>query len=134
MPFLILEAVFSNIGGTATLVGDPPNVIIGSMAHIPFNDFIIQSITSDGWDENDFLINAWGLPVVGVAKFRIAKQGGLWKLFGFARPGAVLTYQSSADLENWGPFRNHVDVPGSSTFGIDISDDLQFNPAVCSTA
>ncbi|RLC44777.1 MAG: hypothetical protein DRH70_08440 [Candidatus Coatesbacteria bacterium] len=42
IPFLILEAVFSNIGGTATLVGDPPNVLIGSRAHIPFNDFILD--------------------------------------------------------------------------------------------
>ncbi|MBN1593753.1 MAG: hypothetical protein JW941_10970, partial [Candidatus Coatesbacteria bacterium] len=40
--FLILEAVFSNIGGTATLVGDPPNVLIGSQAHIEFMDFIIN--------------------------------------------------------------------------------------------
>ena len=29
MPFLILEAIASNIGGTATLIGDPPNIIIG---------------------------------------------------------------------------------------------------------
>ncbi|MCD6327926.1 hypothetical protein J7M28_10295, partial [bacterium] len=42
VPFLILEAVFSNIGGAATLVGDPPNVLIGSRAHIPFNDFLLH--------------------------------------------------------------------------------------------
>ncbi|UDQ96513.1 ArsB/NhaD family transporter [Lentisphaerota bacterium WC36G] len=30
VPFLILEAVFSNIGGTSTLVGDPPNILIGT--------------------------------------------------------------------------------------------------------
>lgn len=42
VPFLILEAVFSNIGGTATLVGDPPNVLIGSQTHLTFNDFIIH--------------------------------------------------------------------------------------------
>ncbi len=42
VPFLILEAVFSNIGGTATLVGDPPNVLIGSQTHLEFNDFIIH--------------------------------------------------------------------------------------------
>lgn len=41
-PFLIFEALFSNIGGAATLVGDPPNVLIGSQAHIPFNDFLIH--------------------------------------------------------------------------------------------
>ena len=41
-PLLILEAVFSNIGGTATLIGDPPNVVIGSRAGLSFNDFLFN--------------------------------------------------------------------------------------------
>ncbi len=41
-PFLILEALFSNIGGTATLVGDPPNILIGSQGDLSFNAFIIN--------------------------------------------------------------------------------------------
>jgi Na+/H+ antiporter NhaD/arsenite permease-like protein len=41
-PFLILEAVFSNIGGTGTLVGDPPNIIIGSQTHLSFTDFLVH--------------------------------------------------------------------------------------------
>lgn len=41
-PFLIGEAFASNIGGTATLVGDPPNMIIGSFAHFSFMDFIVN--------------------------------------------------------------------------------------------
>ena len=41
-PILIMEAIFSNVGGTATLVGDPPNILIGSQAHLSFNDFIIN--------------------------------------------------------------------------------------------
>ncbi|HRZ84462.1 MAG TPA: SLC13 family permease, partial [Candidatus Hydrogenedentes bacterium] len=40
LPFLVYEAVFSNLGGTATLIGDPPNVLIGSQAGLPFNQFI----------------------------------------------------------------------------------------------
>jgi Na+/H+ antiporter NhaD/arsenite permease-like protein len=42
VPFLVFEALFSNIGGAATLVGDPPNVLICSQAEIPFNDFLIH--------------------------------------------------------------------------------------------
>jgi len=42
VPFLILEAVGSNLGGTATLVGDPPNLLIGSSAGLSFNQFIIN--------------------------------------------------------------------------------------------
>jgi Na+/H+ antiporter NhaD/arsenite permease-like protein len=41
-PILIMEAIFSNIGGTATLVGDPPNILIGSQTHLSFNDFLIN--------------------------------------------------------------------------------------------
>ncbi|MCP3968078.1 MAG: ArsB/NhaD family transporter [Lentisphaerae bacterium] len=42
VPILILEAIFSNIGGTATLVGDPPNIIIGSQTPLGFNDFLMH--------------------------------------------------------------------------------------------
>ncbi|QQR55004.1 ArsB/NhaD family transporter [Candidatus Peregrinibacteria bacterium] len=42
MPFLIGTILLSNIGGTATLIGDPPNILIGSAAQIPFNDFLIH--------------------------------------------------------------------------------------------
>lgn len=41
-PLLVLEAIFSNIGGTATLVGDPPNILIGTKANLSFNAFIMN--------------------------------------------------------------------------------------------
>ncbi|MFB9469820.1 ArsB/NhaD family transporter [Nonomuraea salmonea] len=41
-PFLIAEAMASNIGGAATLVGDPPNIIIASRAGLSFNDFLVH--------------------------------------------------------------------------------------------
>ena len=41
-PFLIAEVFASNIGGAATLVGDPPNIIIASRANLSFNDFLIH--------------------------------------------------------------------------------------------
>jgi Na+/H+ antiporter NhaD/arsenite permease-like protein len=40
VPFLIAEAMASNIGGAATLVGDPPNIIIASRGGLTFNDFL----------------------------------------------------------------------------------------------
>ncbi len=39
-PVLLATVFASNIGGTATLIGDPPNIIIGSAAHLGFNDFV----------------------------------------------------------------------------------------------
>jgi Na+/H+ antiporter NhaD/arsenite permease-like protein len=41
-PFLIAEALASNIGGTATLIGDPPNIIIASRSGLGFNDFLLH--------------------------------------------------------------------------------------------
>ena len=40
VPFLIAEILASNIGGTATLIGDPPNILIGSAAGLSFVDFL----------------------------------------------------------------------------------------------
>ncbi len=40
IPFLLTEVFASNIGGTATLIGDPPNIIIGSAAEFTFMDFV----------------------------------------------------------------------------------------------
>jgi len=42
VPFLIAEALASNIGGTATLVGDPPNIIISSESGLSYMDFLIN--------------------------------------------------------------------------------------------
>ncbi|HSL45085.1 MAG TPA: SLC13 family permease [Anaerolineales bacterium] len=44
IPFLVTEALLSNTGGVATLVGDPPNVLIGSAAGLSFTDFLIYSL------------------------------------------------------------------------------------------
>jgi Na+/H+ antiporter NhaD/arsenite permease-like protein len=44
LPYLMSEALLSNVGGVATLVGDPPNVLIGSAAGLSFNDFLVYSL------------------------------------------------------------------------------------------
>jgi len=44
VPFLISEAIFSNVGGTATMIGDPPNIIIGNLLakYLDFNAFLFN--------------------------------------------------------------------------------------------
>jgi Na+/H+ antiporter NhaD/arsenite permease-like protein len=42
MPFIIAEILASNIGGTATLIGDPPNILIGSAANLDFASFLLN--------------------------------------------------------------------------------------------
>lgn len=44
MPFLIAEIIASNIGGTATLIGDPPNIMIGSATGLGFMDFAVALV------------------------------------------------------------------------------------------
>jgi len=44
IPYLMAEALLSDTGGVATLVGDPPNVLIGSAANFSFNDFLVHSL------------------------------------------------------------------------------------------
>ncbi|OGT95502.1 MAG: hypothetical protein A2083_00330 [Gemmatimonadetes bacterium GWC2_71_9] len=41
-PFLFNQIIASNIGGTATLIGDPPNIIIGSAANLAFDQFVVH--------------------------------------------------------------------------------------------
>lgn len=41
LPFLFTEIIASNIGGTATLIGDPPNIMIGSATGLGFMDFVL---------------------------------------------------------------------------------------------
>ncbi len=63
-PFLFSEIIFSNIGGTATMIGDPPNILIGSLVdELGFNDFLIHLA-----------------PVVPVAA--LAVMGPIWLLWG----------------------------------------------------
>jgi Na+/H+ antiporter NhaD/arsenite permease-like protein len=42
LPYLISQILASNIGGTATLIGDPPNILIGSAAGLDFVDFLVN--------------------------------------------------------------------------------------------
>ncbi|OEH84564.1 hypothetical protein BHU72_08635 [Desulfuribacillus stibiiarsenatis] len=42
IPFLMTEIIASNIGGTATLIGDPPNIMIGPAANLDFNAFLVN--------------------------------------------------------------------------------------------
>ena len=41
-PFIMMQIFAANIGGTATLIGDPPNLVVGAASKLRFNDFIIN--------------------------------------------------------------------------------------------
>ncbi len=44
IPLIIVEVMSANIGGAATLIGDPPNILIGAAADLSFNDFLVNNL------------------------------------------------------------------------------------------
>lgn len=79
MPFIITMAIASNIGGTATMIGDPPNVLIGSATDYSFMDFIIHLA-----------------PVIAI--ITITSLGITWFLY---RKGMAVTNENKARLMNY---------------------------------
>ncbi len=59
--FVISQAIISNIGGTATLIGDPPNIIIGSRVGLTFNQFFLNLITPVSVSFGVALLMIWAL-------------------------------------------------------------------------
>jgi Na+/H+ antiporter NhaD/arsenite permease-like protein len=59
MPYLISGILASNIGGTATLIGDPPNIMIGAAAGLGFNDFLFNLAPVAVLVFLAFLVIAW---------------------------------------------------------------------------
>lgn len=78
IPVLIAEVLFSNIGGAATMIGDPPNIIIGSMmsesAIAANSDAGIAGLASQGVSFNDFIIElAPGILLTIIPTFMMLK-------------------------------------------------------------
>lgn len=69
MPLLLSEIFFSNIGGAVTLIGDPPNIMIGGATHLTFTDFIIN--------------NSPIILIVGLVTFQMLKYMYFKKLMAF---------------------------------------------------
>lgn len=65
IPYLLAAALLSDTGGVATLVGDPPNLMIGSAAHIDFNTFILHM--------GGIVLAAW-LTILYALKFLFRKE------------------------------------------------------------
>lgn len=59
VPFLLAEAMASNIGGTATLIGDPPNILIAARAKFTFMDFLVHLAPAIVVIMGAFLLALW---------------------------------------------------------------------------
>lgn len=115
-PFLISEALLSNTGGIATLVGDPPNVLIASASGLVFNDFLTHS-----------------LPIILVVWF--AALFTLRYLFrqelatDSADPDAILSLDPTAALDDWNTARKVLSVLGVAILLFFLQKPLGVSPA-----
>jgi Na+/H+ antiporter NhaD/arsenite permease-like protein len=65
VPFLMTEALLANTGGVATLIGDPPNILIASAAGLTFNDFLVNSLP--------LIVVVW-IVALGLLRFLFRKE------------------------------------------------------------
>lgn len=116
VPFLIAEIQASNIGGTATLIGDPPNLLIGSAAGLSFNDFL--------WHMTPLtLIILWAFLVTAWLLFR-------WELGSDpAGRAAVLAMDEREVIRNRTLLRQCLVVIGLTLIGFLVHQALHLEPA-----
>jgi len=114
--FLVSEAIASNIGGTATLVGDPPNIMIASKAHLEYLDF--------------FLMLG---PVVVV--IMLGYLGALWFVFGRTMTvpvhlrQAVMALNEREAVKDAGLLRRCLGLLGLTTLGFCFHAWFHLEPA-----
>ena len=116
-PFLFAEILFSNIGGTATLIGDPPNIMIGSQVeYITFLDFMVHLG-----------------PVVIVVM--IATLFPIWLIWGRKLRATdearqrVMEFDEKAAITDWPLLIKCLVVLGAVIFGFIVGHPFGFEPA-----
>src|SRR3989338_6786600 len=116
VPFLMAEALLSDTGGVATLVGDPPNVLIASAAGFSFNDFLTHS-----------------LPIVAVAWLTaLLLLRYLFRAELSQRPPnaeAVLSLNPAKALDDPATARKVLIVLGAAVLMFFVHDRLRLSPA-----
>ena len=121
VPFLVAEILASNIGGTATLIGDPPNILIGSAAGL---DFVT------------FAANLTPITLVILVAFVVLTRFLFWKDLRSTGPGAAdLEALVTADLIADVPLlRKGLVVMGGVILGFLVHGALHLEPATIAMA
>jgi Na+/H+ antiporter NhaD/arsenite permease-like protein len=117
VPFLIAEALASNIGGTATLIGDPPNIIIASRSGLSFNDFLFNLGP---------LVVLLLLVYVGICRFLFRKAF----IYDPERVAEVMALEEKEAIRNRPLLWQGLGVLVLVTAGFVLHTALHFEPAV----
>jgi Na+/H+ antiporter NhaD/arsenite permease-like protein len=115
-PFLFTQIFASNIGGTATLIGDPPNIMIGSQAHLSFADFLVNLTPV--------------IPLIFVATLAV-----VWLMFGRGMSASdqarelVMSFNEREAIKDVVLLKKSLFVLGLVITGFTISHALHLEPA-----
>ena len=115
-PFLISEALLSNTGGIATLIGDPPNVLIASASGLTFNDFLTHSLP--------IILIVWFVALF-LLRFLFRREMAETP----ANPDAILSLDPKAALEDWKTARRILVVLGGAILLFFFEKPLNISPA-----
>jgi Na+/H+ antiporter NhaD/arsenite permease-like protein len=116
VPVILIEVVVSNIGGTATLIGDPPNAIIGGAAGLSFDDFILHVAPIAAIS---FALVAGSLYLVFRRRLRVAEQNRRY----------VMELDARASIEDPDEMRRTLPVLAATVVAFFLSEPLDLQPA-----
>ncbi len=116
LPYLMAEALLSDTGGVATLVGDPPNVLISSVAGFTFNDFLTHSLP--------MVLIAW-LAALLLIRFLFRKELSIPP----TNPDAIQLLDLDQTLHDRTTTRRVLIVLGAALLALFIHGWLQVSPA-----
>lgn len=121
MPLIISEIVASNIGGSATLIGDPPNILIGSAAGLDFGAFLVHMLP---------------LAVVVLTLYLVAARWIFARhlLVDSARREELLGLDERRMIEDPVLLRNSLIVLGLTMVGFVLHGPLNYEPATIALA
>jgi Na+/H+ antiporter NhaD/arsenite permease-like protein len=120
-PFLFAEVFASNIGGTATLIGDPPNILIGSLAGLDFNAFIIH-------------LTPVIIVIMAVQALMIHLLWGRALKSTPARQALVMGMSAKSAIVDWGLLRQSLLVLTAVIVGFVLARPLHLEPATIAMA
>ena len=121
VPFLIFVVLSSNIGGTATLIGDPPNIMIGSSARIPFLAFL---------KINGPVILATLAVYLATVRFIMGKRLRVTA----EQRQVVMAFREDEAITNWSLLRRSGVVIGLTLVGFFLHGKLGLEPATIALA
>ncbi len=130
IPFLVMEIVMANVGGMATLIGDPPNILVGSRAVVPGLEADLTFL--------DFLVNLGPLAliclVVSLVYLRVAGSKSFFEAPPEAKTKALESMDAAQAIKDRGLLKRTLVTLGVVLVGFLFHHELGLEPATVALA